>query len=303
MSGGGDITTTSKERTNVPPFLAGGQQNVVGGGFNMNLPFLNTPAYQVMGLNSDQLKAMDLSRGTAQTAFTQSPEMTQAMGQMMSGNQAQAAQLGANDFKPFMNPFLDSVGKSTLGNMRSEYQNADAGLAGQYAASQAFGGSGEAIARGQLARGYNQNVGTAVNQLMSQGYDRATALAMANTEKQQQTNMFNAAQAMQLPAAVSNLKSADQQRQMSALAALLGVGDQQQAQGQKSLDAPWTALQRLLATTPMNQMNTASMGEQTQPDQSPSPLMQILGMGASLLGSPMTGGGSIAGGIASKFLK
>jgi hypothetical protein len=314
MSGGGDLTTTEKSRTNVPPFLAGGQQNVVGAGFNMNLPFLNTPAYQLQGLNSDQLKAMDLARGTAQSAFTQSPEMAQAMQQMMGGNQAQAAQaqaaqLGANDFKPFMNPFMDSVGKSTLGNMRSEYQNADANLAGKYAASQAFGGSGEAIARGQLARGYNQNVGTAINNLMSQGYDRSTALAMANTQNQQQTNLanaqnqqqanlFNATQATELPSNISNLKSADQQRQMSALAALLGVGDQQQQQGQKALDAPWTALQRLLATTPMNQMNTAGMSEKTQPDTSPSPLMKILGMGASLLGAPMTGGGSIAGALA-----
>ena len=77
-----------------------------------------------------------------------------------------------------MNPYLDSVGRTTLDNMRREYLNADAMNAAKYAAQGGTGGSGAAIARGQAARGYNENVASTIEQLQSAGYDRATALAI-----------------------------------------------------------------------------------------------------------------------------
>lgn len=289
--GGGDVTTTSTSASNLPPWLNAAQANLTGAGFNMNAPFLNTPLYQVAGLNADQMKAMDLTRQMGKTAFTEARPSTSGV------NPINAAQVDGRQIQEMMNPFLESVGRSTLGNMRREYQNTDAMMAGRAAAASPFGGSAGAIARGQAARAHGENTGAMVNQLMGQGYDRGTAAAMANAQMRQQADMFNANLGLQQAQAESGLMDAAQRRQLAATGAIGSTGDMQQQQMQRGLDVPWQTLQRLAALTPMSQFNTAGMSQTTQPDNSPSPFSQLLGLAGSIATAPASGGGSLIGSL------
>jgi hypothetical protein len=308
----GNSNTSSTSSTMFPGWTQQAGQNLAGSAWGMLSPHLQASPYHTAGQNADQQNAFDRARHVTGNAFGNNANLTNATNALANGQagrmqaaQAEAAQLDPNAFKDFMNPFLDSVGKSTLGNMRSEYRNADAGLAGQYAASQAFGGSGEAIARGQLARGYNQNAGSAINNLMSQGYDRATATAMANTQMEQQANMANAAFQQQanmansqldqaLPLMFDRLQSSQQGRQSDALQQLLGVGNQQQQFAQGVIDKPLEYLQMLAGLTPnvYNQVQTGtSTGTSSSeaPTGGPSMAQQLLGLGGSILSAKGSG--------------
>jgi hypothetical protein len=167
-----------------------------------------------------------------------------------------------------------------------------------------LGGSGEAIARGQLERGFGENVASTVGALMAAGYDKATAVALANAQMQQQTGLANQAaeNTMRTTGADYGLKSgqvndqfrtSQQARELAAQLAIMQGGGQQQAFGQRALDVPWTMLERLLALTP-RQMNSQTISQKESPDNSASPLQSLLGFGTSILGAKTAGGGSIA---------
>ena len=291
MGGGGTQTSTQTQETAYPPWTQDATQGLVGAGFNMNSPFFQTPGFQIAPMTPDQLRGMDMTRQHA-------VEMQRSqMPQIQGGGPIQAHQVDGQQIHEMMNPYLDSVGKSTLGNMRREYQNTDAMMAGRAAAASPFGGSAGAIARGQASRAHGENTGAMINQLMGQGYDRGTAAAMANAQMRQQTNQFNANLALQRGQAESGLMDAEQRRQLAATGAIGSAGDMQQQQMQRGLDVPWQTLQRLAALTPMNQFNQAGMSQTTQPDNSPSPFSQLLGLAGSIMTAPTTGGGSLVGSL------
>lgn len=290
-------TQNQTQQTNYAPWTQAFNQNVAGAAWNMLAPQLQTSPFQVAGLNPDQMRAFDMTRDMTMNAFRPNQNLNQSTQALMGGaGNMQAAQTGPTDYKPFMTPFLNDVGRTTLSNMRSEYQNADANLAAQYAGRQAFGGSGEAIARGQAARGYNENVGSTIANLMAQGYDRASATAQANTALRQQANAQNAEVAMAMPALLDRLQTSEQQRQTGALQSLLGVGNQQQAFQQTAMDSPLRALEMLLGVAPnvydQTQTMTGSSSERA-PTGGSSIGQQLVGFGLSQLGRPRTGTGSI----------
>lgn len=138
---------------------------------------------------------------------------------------------------------------------------------------------------------------------MAQGYDKATATALANAQMQQQTNLANqsAENAMRAAGADYGLKAAQvndqmrttqQARELSALQQIMQGGNQQQQQAQTTLNTPWTMLQMLMGLTPQ-QMNSQTVG-QKETESSQSPLSTILGVGTSLFGG---GSGGILGGV------
>jgi hypothetical protein len=255
MGGGGTQTVTEESRKNLPPFLSGAQQNAVGSAFNMTLPGMNTPLYQRAGLNVDQMKAMDLIRGTTQQNYEQ-------------GRPSVAGQGVA----PFMNPFMQSVIDPAMRNLQNQNNQTQAAIGARGAAAGSFGGSREALQRGMADRTMSDQVASMVPTLLAQGFGNA----------QQAAGME------------SGLMDADMRRQLGTAGALGAVGDQQQQFAQSALDVPWQNLQRLLAATPMNQFNQAGTSVKTMPDNSPSPFQQLLGLGMSIAGAPMSGGGSLA---------
>jgi hypothetical protein len=282
MSSGGTQTTTSREQQAYAPYIQDAQQDAMGIGFNMNKNFMQAPGFAVAGMNPDQMRAIDQARLTMLQGNSGERPSVMGMGQ------AQTHQLGGKDFQEFMNPYLDSVGKSTLGAMNKEYLNTDANLAAKYAGMGSFGGSGAAIARGQAARGHNEASGAAVNQMMSQGYDRGNALAMSNVGMRNDMARFNAGQELNAAQMESGLMDADIRRQIGTQENLMNRGNQQQLFAQTAIDVPMRALERYAALIPQV-YNSNTAGEKTSPDNSPNPLMQILGMGAQMAGAYLGG--------------
>jgi hypothetical protein len=286
--GGGTQTTTSNEQTAYAPWTQSAQQGAAGAGFNLNQHFLQTPGFSVAAMNPDQMRAIDQARLTMlQGNAGGSPSVRQ--GGVPQGGAPQTIQadvsrrdpgmqgqvfahppMQANGSHNFMNPYLDSVGKSTLGAMNKEYMNTDANIAARYAGMGALGGSGAAIARGQAARGHNEASGAMTNQLMAQGFNQAQDRVFANE-----------ALALQQAQAQSGLMDADIRRQIGTQENLMQRGNQQQLFAQTAIDTPMRALERYAAMIPQV-YNSNTAGERESPDNSPNPLMQILGMGAQM---------------------
>jgi hypothetical protein len=392
-------TTTTDESKQAPAYVTAAQQNLISQGGNILSPFLNQPDYAIMGQNPDQQQAFDYARQMAVDVFPSrdnighemppkytAPTYTApgayqaasyaapgeyaspggagmvdaARGQFTAGN---AAQLGADEYKPFLNPYTQDVVNTSLANLRRQNNDTQAQIGARSAASGSFGGSREAIMRGEQDRSFGEQAASTVAQLMAAGYDKATAQAMQNAQMRQQTGMqntsiensmsqFNAGQqnqvreynagandrmnladaqnrnqyglsaaqmanqfgqtaaqqanqyglasaqnanqfglsaaqmanqyGLQAPGIQDSLANNAQARQLKALQQLLATGNQQQAFGQSAIDLPFSMLDRLKGITPQD---TSYTGTKTQvaPDNSPSPLMQILGLGATVL--------------------
>lgn len=271
-------SSTEQSQNMFPQYTQDAKADLLSTGTGMMEQFLRNPQYAVAGQTTDQLKGYDLARDTAREAYT-APQITVPGSSNLTASMGTAAQVTPGAIKGGMNPFLDTVGNTTLDSMRKEYLNADAGLAAKYAGS-GMGGSGEAIARGQAARGYNENVASTIAQLQAQGYDKATALALANAQMQQQTGLANqsAENAMRATGADYGIKSAQvqdalrtsqQAREMAGMQQLLQNGGAQQQFGQQVTNVPLTMLGLLQGLTPQ-QLNSMKYGtKETESEKAP----------------------------------
>jgi hypothetical protein len=303
MSGGGTQTTTEQSQTSYPQWSQDAQQNTYGVGKGMMENFLRNPQYATAGFSTDQLKGFDLARDSARQVYT-APQLSAPGSPDLTAAMSSAAQVTPGAIQAGMNPYLDSVGKTTLDALRREHLNNDAMIAAKYAAQGGTGGSGAAIARGQAARGYNETVASTIAQLQSAGYDKATALALANSQMQQQTGLANqsAENVMRTTGADYGLKATqvDDQlrntllaRQQAAQQGIMQGGTQQQQQAQTTLNTPWTMLQMLMGLTPQ-QVNSQTYGTKETEGGGTSMFQSLLGAGTTLLGAKTAGGGSIA---------
>jgi len=310
-----DVTTTQK--TEYPQWTQDATQGLNQAGQSVYQGFVNAPAYATAGLNIDQQKSFDLARQMAQNAFTSGPT------QINGSTQATAATVGAptmataqtlnpNDIASYMNPYMQNVINPVVTQARSDLNNQQATIGANAAAAGAFGGDREALERGLADRNYNNSVSSTVANLMAQGYSQAQAAAEADAQARQQTSLANQSAAnnaslqqaaydqavalanpslnLQTAQLTDALKGTNQSQELTALQALLGIGNQQQQQAQNVIDTPFTALQRLAALTPQVYDQTSST---TQPGT--SPLQSILGLGLSIAGMPVAGGGSLLG--------
>jgi len=279
LFGGGTQTTNQSQSTNYAPWIGQMQQGLAGLGFGLNKDYLKASPYGVAGFTPDQLKGMDQMRGTA-LQYGDGSNNVPGINALLGAGRADAAQLGGNDFQQFMNPYLETVGKNAISSMRNEYDNSQAGLGARYAARGGLGGSGEGLARAQVARGFNEAVPQVMGNIMAQGYDRANQLASQNVDRRQQTNLANAGNALSAYGLHGNLLDADFSRQMGASQGLLGVGQLGQNQMQTQLDFPFTALQRMQSLVP-NVYDSTTSASSTSPDNSPGLFQQLLGFGAA----------------------
>lgn len=302
--GGSSTTTTNNSDTNsttslnqvggrqYAPWMDAAQRYGIGSAFGLAQNFIgNAPTQAVAGFNPDQLKGFDLARDMAQGAFGDGGMTTLDP----SGYTARAAQLGGNDYQRFKNPFLNDVGRTVVDTQRRELENNLARAGARAANGAAFGGSGAALERAQLARGANQDAVATVAQLMSGGFDRATGLAERNVDRRQQANMQNAGNYLTAKGMEDGFRGSAFGRQQSALAQLLGIGGAQQQLTQRSLDTPFEKMSWLGQFIPSQygyadvlgqttNSNSRSNSTGTAPDNSPSPLQQLLGFGMTGLG-------------------
>lgn len=100
-------------------------------------------------------------------------------------------QLSPGEIQQFLNPYLQNVLDPTLNNMRRQQDETLAQTRAKSAAAGAFGGSRGALMEAQQNRAFGEQVATTTAQLMAQGYDKATATAMANAQMRQQMALQN----------------------------------------------------------------------------------------------------------------
>jgi hypothetical protein len=310
-------TSTTTNQVQFPQYVEQAQEGGLNAATALSMPWLQPQDARIAGFNEDQMMGQDLTRWNARG--TQGTDYSRAVtnaahegrdsvrgtgvvqGQVMSGgaDQIRAAGQGITgaDITAMMNPYLDDVGKTTLDNMRREYQNAQAGLDAKFANESSFGGSGAALARARQARDYNQDVGSTISQLRAQGFDRGADLAQFNSNQK-----FNAAQAganmdaqsvaarMAAEQAASNFNllgatggnaayNDTVSRNMATTAALDKSGAIQQNLAQAQLDMPYNQMDWLQRYIPGVQPNSSS----SQPIYS-NPLGTAIGAGLSLGG-------------------
>jgi len=312
MSKGTTQKTTENSSQQSPAYVQDAAKYTINAGQNMTSPFLQMGNNALAGFTPDQLAAFDISRGIASDRQDNTYKWFQGARDYVGDNTYkpyEAAQVDPADITKQMNPFITGVVDTTRKAMDSQWRDQDAAIAGRYASANAFGGSGEALARGTLAKGFGENLATTTAQLMAQGYSQAQATALANAQMRQQAASGNAtamaagedtrrARGMSGLQMGSALESEDLQRRLLGLQTLLSSGDAQQGQVQKSLDIPWTMLGRLAGFTPQDASMTKQGEKETESSGGGSILSGLMGL-ASL---PMGGGVSLGGALAGKFL-
>ena len=252
-------TSTTATQTSYPDwFSAAATANT--------LPFMQPQKNMIAGMNEDQMMAGNLARQGAANAYNGTDYASQIAG---AGDGYTPAQVTGQDALDLANPFYQSVGRDTINTMRDERDNAGAAIGARNANLVAFGGSGAALERAQLERGFNDNAGKAVNSIMAQGYDRGADLASQNAQMRNQAGQFNSQQKLASLIGANSAANDTQNRQRSALQDLLGFGNQSQEQAQRQLDIPWTAMQRYMSLQPGAQT--------TSTPQMMNPLESLLG--------------------------
>lgn len=271
--------STSTQSTSFPDYVTDAQKGLITAAGGLATPFVKPSEFALAGQNADQQKAAELARTQAMGAFNTdySSKIANAGGgfqaaQLGGPAQMEAYKVTGEDIQGQMNPFLQTVGRQTLADMRREKTATDAQIGARNASGVAFGGSGAALQRAQLDRGYGEQVGSTINGLMAQGYDRATALAMQNAGAENAarqgnvnaTNQFsqmnfgaensarssNAQSGLAAQIAANGAANSTFERQQAALQQLLGIGNQNQQFAQAGIDVPWTQLNKAAAFLP-----------------------------------------------------
>lgn len=201
-------------------------------------------------------------------------------------------------------------------------------------------GARGALQEAQVTEDAGRRRDALVAQLRSQGFAQATASALANAQMQQQTNLANAGfeqQARQINTGnlqqayalnTANQQQANQATHEAAVQKTLGqagydttvnqfnaagqnanaltnVGLQQQALqqllgiGNQQYGYPLEAAKIMAAAIPQKWGETSTTTKSAP--QGPSMLQQLLGVGLSIAGAPMSGGTSLIGGLGSLF--
>ncbi len=277
---------TSSQQTRYDPWISQQQQNTAGTAYGLANNFWQASPFARAAQTADQLKAFDLARISTGNVFDSAPVTAPGM----NPGDATAAQIGPGAISEFMNPYAKAVGDTTLDAMRREYSNADAGLASKYAAAGAMGGSGEAIARGQAARGFNQNVGQTIAGIQGDAFNKALSTASQNAQMDQQSRLARMDYGLKAPQVESQLRTQQQARELQGAQAVLGAGNQQQQFAQSAMDVPRTMLDWYRNYVP--QVYNQDVFKQTEKEDGGSGLLNgVLGLGSSLIGAAGKAGG------------
>lgn len=295
---------TSSQQTRYDPWISQQQQNTAGTAYGLANNFWQASPFARAAQTADQLKAFDFARistGNVFDAPRQNLMDLETARPLYTPQLSGSGKVSAGLISEQLNPYLDKVGGAALDAGRREYLNADAGLASKYAAAGAMGGSGEAIARGQAARGFNQNAMQTIAGIQGQGYDKASQIALANEGMAQQMagkNMdaINTSRAQALdyslkaPQVQSQLDTQRQARELQGAQAVLGAGNQQQQFAQGNFDTNRAMLDWYKQYIP--QVYNQDVFKQTEKDDGGSGLLNgVLGLGSSLIGAAGKAGG------------
>jgi hypothetical protein len=256
------------------------------------LPMPDLPAYQIAGMSPGQENA--INRGLAGIGAYQ-PYMDQAS-QGYTG--AQQTLSGAMErFQPgqvseFMSPYQQQVIDAAMANINRQGALARQNLQAQAVKSGAFGGSREGVQRAELQRGLSETQNSTIANMLNQGYQAAMQQAQQAFEAQQGRQMQGAQLGGQLAQGIGALGGLQQQLGQQDVTFQYGLGQQQQGQQQRELDA-LRATELQAAYQPYQQLGFISdiykgapstqMAVSSQMTPTPSPFQQIAGLATGTL--------------------
>lgn len=250
------------------------------------LPMPTLPAYQIAGMAPAQEQA--IQRGLAGIG-AYLPYAQQAREGLTSAQQM-ATPAGISQY---MSPYQQQVIDAAMQNINRQGDIARQNMQAQAVRSGAFGGSREGIMQAELERGLAETRNTTLANLLNQGYQQAATQALQSAQLQGQLGQGIGA----LGAQLQGLGQQDVTFQY-------GLGQQQQSQQQRELDA-LRASQLQSAYQPFQQLAFLSdiykgapstqMALTTQSAPAPSPFQQIAGLATGTLAT--AGALKAAGGL------
>ena len=234
------------------------------------------PAYQVAGMTPEQLGALRL--GTAGIGAYM-PYMQQAA----QGFNTAMQRAGPGAISEFMSPYQQEVIDVASRNIQRQGDIARQNMQAQAVRAGAFGGSREGIQRAELERNLADTRNTAITNLLNQGYQTAAEQALRSSQL-----------TGQLAQGIGALGGQFQSMGQQDVSFLYGLGQQQQGQQQRELDA-LRATQLQSAYQPYQQLAflsdiykgapSSQMAFTTQAAPTPSPFQQIAGLATGAIGT------------------
>lgn len=268
------------------------------------LPMPDLPSYQIAGMSTGQQDA--INRGLAGIGAYQ-PYMTQATegmtgAQQMVGGATQ--KFDPNQVSQFMSPYQQQVIDNALANINRQGDIARQNLQAQAVRSGAFGGSREGVQRAELSRGLAETQNSTIANMLNSGYMQAMQQAQQAFEAQQGRQLSGAQLSGQLAQGIGALGAQNQALGQQDVTFQYGLGQQQQGQQQRELDA-LRATQLQAAYQPYQQLGFVSdiykgapstqMAVSSQMTPTPSPFQQVAGLATGTLAT--AGALKAAGGL------
>jgi hypothetical protein len=289
--GGGSAqpTQSTNYTTNIPEYARPYVENMLNAtqaqiytddmkGFNKYVPYSSDPTKYVAGFSPLQSYAQSGAAGLSLPAnYGLATGQTLGTGMQMGALAPQLGMAGANyasmatnpyATSAYMNPYLSASLAPQLAEARRQYDIT--GAQQQSAATRAggFGGSREAL----MAAENRRNMGTAMNQMLGQGYNQAFNQA-------QQAQQFGA-----------NLGLQGQQAQLGALQGQLGAANQLAGIGGQQLQAQqgiFNLQNQLGGQQQAQQQNIINQAIQNYATEQQYPFMQLGVLNSMLRGLPM----------------
>ena len=282
-------TQSTSYSTNVPEYARPYVENMLNAtqaqiynddmkGFNKYVPYSSDPTKYVAGFSPLQSYAQSGAANLNLPAnYGLATGQTLGTGMQMGALAPQMGMAGANygamatnpyATQAYMNPYLSASLAPQLAEARRQYD-----ITGQQQQSQAtrggaFGGSREAL----MAAENRRNMGTAMNQMIGQGYNQAFGQA-------QQAQQFGA-----------NLGLQGQQAQLGALQGQLGAANQLAGLGGQQLQAQqgiFNLQNQLGQQQQAQQQNVINQAIQNYATEQQYPFMQLGILNSMLRGLPM----------------
>lgn len=284
----GGNKTTQKTETGFPEWVESAQKGLLENAQNLANPIIRGESSGVARWNPVQGQALDYAQQMGASAFgphsTYETQMVQNGGRGYDASTYDAAQITGDAIAEQLNPYLQTVGRQVLGDMRRERTATDAQIGARNASTTAFGGSGAALERAQLNRSHQDSVNDAIAGIMSGGWDRATNVvgqnvaaenaARANNAGATNTaRQFNSGQVLNSLIAANSAANSTSDRRQNAINSLSSMGGGLQGYEQALLDDPRNAAAWLSGFVP------GIVGTQTSTTKSPTnPLSTMLGI-------------------------
>lgn len=205
-------------------------------------PYAAYPGQMIAPFTPDQTAAFGATAGQLNAA---APTYAQALGNVQNLGQTTQS---------LLNPYLGNVEADTVSNIQRAAAQQGQQIAAQAQQGGAYGGTRYGVQQATLDSETQRNIGQAVNQIQSQGWNTASNLALqqAQTEGGLATNAQNTA--LQAAGALAQTGGAQQQQQQAQLAAQLAQWQQQQNWPYQQL----SVAQGALAGSPYGTTSTSS---------------------------------------------